>query len=36
MELSLTGSMRLLPGLYFEMRSKCVENMSDIPGSKTS
>lgn len=35
-ELCLTGSMCLLPGLYFEMKSKCGENMSDIPGSKTS
>lgn len=36
MELSLMGSMYLLPGLYFEMKSKCGENMSDIPGSETS
>lgn len=36
MELSLMGSMYLLPGLYLEMRSKCGGDMSDIPGSETS
>lgn len=34
MELSLTGSMHLLPGLYLEMRSKCGGDMSDVQARK--
>lgn len=31
-----TRNLPRLPGSCFEMRSKCQENMSDVPGSETS